>query len=128
MAHASSRSSVHACVRTARSHSHGRRSALSSIVAFAIGGAPTTFSKCIIRLCLRQGGAVGLSPGVKYHTPFSSSILSPSLWHMLTQQPPFHCENDLSPTYSVSDCFFIFQWKVCGPSKQQQLRHGHGDP
>ena len=100
-----------------------------SIVAFAIGGAPTTFSMCIaFSTPWRQGGDVGFFPGVKYHTPFSSSILSPSLWHMLTQQPPFHCENDLSPTYSVSDCFFIFQWKVCGPSKQQQLRHGHGDP
>ena len=49
------------------------------------------------------------------------------MWQAPTQQPPFHCEF-LSPTHLVSDSFFSFHAIVCGPSQQQQLRHGHGDP
>lgn len=99
-----------------------------SIVAFASGGAPPPMiSQCMISFPWKHGGVDGLLPPLKYQTPSRWNTSSPSLWQAPTQQPPFHCEF-FSPTHLVSDSFFSFHAIVCGPSQQQQLRHGHGDP
>ena len=54
-------------------------------------------------------------------------MASPLLLHAPTQQPPFQKLSVPSATYLVSDTFLKRGYWTCGPSQQQQPRHGHGD-
>ena len=93
-----------------------------TIVAFAGGPPPPMISQCIISLPWKHGGVDGFAALV----PDPSPEHLVALWQAPTQQPFFHCEF-FSPTLCVRR-FFSFHAIVCGPSQQQQLRHGHGDP
>ena len=56
------------------------------------GGAPPAVmnSQCIGSLPWKHGGVDGFLPPFQYQTPSRRLTSSPSLWHIPSQQPPFH--------------------------------------